>query len=50
MERLTQNAVEGAVEANRLMEEAKAQRRYVDVSVQTQVWRRFRIMWVIDLL
>ncbi|GFR84530.1 inverted formin-2 [Elysia marginata] len=36
IERLTQKAVEGAVEANRLMEEAKMQKRYVDVSVQTQ--------------
>ncbi|BFZ15249.1 hypothetical protein BsWGS_18289 [Bradybaena similaris] len=36
VERLTQQAVEGVVKADKLLEEAKAQRRLVDVSVQTQ--------------
>lgn len=39
VERLTQQAVEGVVKADKLLEEAKAQRRLVDVSVQTQVSR-----------
>ncbi|CAG5120638.1 unnamed protein product, partial [Candidula unifasciata] len=38
VERLTQQAVEGVVKADKLLEEAKAQRRLVDVSVQTQVF------------
>ncbi|KAK0045993.1 inverted formin-2-like isoform X1, partial [Biomphalaria pfeifferi] len=35
IEKLSQQAVEGAVKADKLMEEAKAQRRHVDVAVQT---------------
>ncbi|CAL1536506.1 unnamed protein product [Lymnaea stagnalis] len=35
IEKLTQQAVEGTVKADQLMEDAKAQRRHVDVGVQT---------------
>ncbi|XP_055894126.1 inverted formin-2-like isoform X1 [Biomphalaria glabrata] len=35
IEKLSQQAVEGALKADKLMEEAKAQRRHVDVAVQT---------------